>query len=110
LYGRFWRKWALPVAPEALFLTAIGLGALVGNLTCAILLARYRRHSGSLTKAALLLARNDALANLGLATLVTRPIWPDLIVGLAIAAMNIDAARAVWSAARDEHRTASPQA
>lgn len=110
-----WRKWALPVAPEALSLTATGLGALAVNLTCAFLLARYRRHGGSLTKAAFLSARNDALANLGIiaagvATLFTHSVWPDLIVGLAIAAMNIDAARAVWSAARDEHRTASPQA
>jgi Co/Zn/Cd efflux system component len=30
--------------------------------------------------------------------------WPDLIVGLGIAAMNADAAREVWEAARDEHR------
>lgn len=110
-----WRKWALPVAPEALSLTATGLGALAVNLTCAFLLARYRRHGGSLTKAAFLSARNDALANLGIiaagvATLFTHSVWPDLIVGLAIAAMNIDAARAVWSAARDEHRTASPHA
>jgi Co/Zn/Cd efflux system component len=33
--------------------------------------------------------------------------WPDLIVGLGIAAMNADAAREVWHAAREEHRTAS---
>ena len=31
--------------------------------------------------------------------------WPDFIVGLGIAAMNADAAREVWEAARDEHRT-----
>ena len=110
-----WRKWAAPVPPEALSLTITGLGALAVNLTCAFLLARYRRHGGSLTKAAFLSARNDALANLGIiaagvATLFIHSIWPDLIVGLAIAAMNLDAARAVWSAARDEHRAASPHA
>jgi len=33
--------------------------------------------------------------------------WPDLIVGLAIAAMNADAAREVWNAARDEHGAAA---
>ena len=33
--------------------------------------------------------------------------WPDLIVGLGIAAMNSDAAREVWSAAREEHRVAN---
>ena len=32
--------------------------------------------------------------------------WPDLIMGLGIAAMNADAAREVWSAVREEHRAA----
>jgi len=32
--------------------------------------------------------------------------WPDLIVGLGIAAMNADAAREVWQAAREERKTA----
>ena len=30
--------------------------------------------------------------------------WPDLIVGLSITAMNADAAREVWTTAREEHR------
>jgi Co/Zn/Cd efflux system component len=77
------------------------------------MLARYRHHSGSLTKAAFLSARNDALANLAIiaAGLVTasvwRSAWPDLIVGLGIAVMNADAAREVWQAARNEHRAAA---
>jgi Co/Zn/Cd efflux system component len=29
--------------------------------------------------------------------------WPDLIVGLGIAALNANAAREVWEAARKEH-------
>lgn len=28
--------------------------------------------------------------------------WPDLIVGAGVAVLNIDAAREVWEAARDE--------
>ena len=32
--------------------------------------------------------------------------WPDLIVGLGILTLNADAAREVWSAAREEHRQA----
>jgi len=43
-----------------------GLGALAVNSFCAILLARYRAHGGSLTRAAFLSARNDALANVGI--------------------------------------------
>lgn len=105
-----WEKFNTPVAPEPLPLSLAGLGALAVNLSCAVLLARYRHHGGSLTRAAFLSARNDALANIAIiaAGLVTafvwRTAWPDLIVGLGIAAMNADAAREVWGAAREEHR------
>ena len=106
-----WRKFAAPLPPAAAPLSLVGAGALAVNLFCAFTLARYRRHSGSLTKAAFLSARNDALANVaiiaaGLVTLAWRSIWPDVAVGLGIAAMNLDAARAVWTAARNEHRAA----
>lgn len=37
---------------------------------------------------------------------VWRTAWPDLIVGLGIVAMNADAAREVWQAARQEHHAA----
>ena len=76
------------------------------------MLARSRAHRGSLTRAAFLSARNDVLANsaiitAGLATaFLWRSAWPDLIVGLGIAAMNADAAREVWTAAKEEHRAA----
>jgi hypothetical protein len=32
--------------------------------------------------------------------------WPDLIVGLGIFGLNLDVSRQVYSAARDERRTA----
>lgn len=108
-----WEKFNTPVAPNPGLLSLAALGALAVNLTCAFMLARYRQHSGSLTKAAFLSARNDALANVAIimAALATafvwRSAWPDLIVGLAIAAMNADAAREVWSAAREEHAAAA---
>lgn len=108
-----WAKFMNPVPPEALALSVTGLGALVVNLFCAYLLAAYRHTSGSLTKAAFLSARNDALANVaiigaGLVTAFLWPsAWPDLIVGLGIAAMNIDAAKEVWRAAREEHKVAA---
>lgn len=103
-----WAKFTLPVAPAPFALSAAGGGALAVNLFCAYLLAAHRHAGGSLTRAAFLSARNDALANVaiigaGLMTAwVWRSAWPDLIVGLAIAAMNADAAREVWQAARQE--------
>ncbi len=104
-----WGKLAAPVPPDPLPLSIAGLGALAVNLGCALLLVRHRHHRGSLTRAAFLSARNDALANVaivaaGLLTAVAwRSAWPDLIVGLGIAALNADAAREVWTAAREEH-------
>lgn len=100
-----------PTPPAAEALTLVGLGALAVNLTAAFLLARHRRAEGSLTRAAFLSARNDTLANAGiigagLVTAVYPSIWPDLLVGLAIAAMNLDAAHEVWEAAHDEARDA----
>ncbi|MBV8771136.1 MAG: cation transporter [Deltaproteobacteria bacterium] len=103
-----WRKFVAPMPPAPLPLSVTGAGAFAVNLTCALLLAAYRHHSGSLTKAAFLSARNDVLADVaivgaGLVTSRTLSIWPDLVVGLGIAAINADAARKVWQAARQEH-------
>jgi Co/Zn/Cd efflux system component len=75
-------------------------------------LTRFRNHKGSLSKAAFLSARNDAIANVAilgaaLVTFYTLSAWPDLIVGLGIAAMNADAAREVWEAAWAESSSAS---
>lgn len=105
-----WQKFTMPVAPEPFALSITGLGALVVNFGCALLLARFRHHGGSLTRAAFLSARNDTIANVaivcaGLVTaLLWTSVWPDLLVGLGIAIMNADAAHEVWSAAREEHR------
>lgn len=107
-----WEKFHLPVPPEPMALSLTGVGALAVNLGCAFMLARYRAHRGSLTRAAFLSARNDTLANVAIiaAGLITAYLWPsawpDLIVGLGIAAMNADAAREVWTAARQEHQAA----
>lgn len=107
-----WEKILVPVPPAPVPLTLAGLGALAVNLACALILARFRTHSGSLTKAAFLSARNDALANLaiigaGLATAATLSAWPDVVVGLGIFLLNLDAAREVLEAARAERRTAA---
>lgn len=113
LLWALWSKLHAPVAPAPLPLSATGLGALAVNLFCAWRLARYRHHGGSLTRAAFLSARNDTFANIAIvlaggATAITLSVWPDVVVGVGIAAMNADAAREVWQAARGEHRDADP--
>jgi Co/Zn/Cd efflux system component len=109
-----WQKFLAPSPPRPLSLSLAGAGAFAVNLTCAMMLTRFRHHSGSLTRAAFLSARNDVLANVAIvaAGLITaylyRSAWPDLIVGLGILLMNADAARAVFAAARREHAAARP--
>ena len=106
-----WEKFLVPSPPAYLPLTLTGGGALIVNLSCAFMLMHVRAHSGSLTQAAFLSARNDALANVaiigaGIVTAYTLSGWSDLIVGLGIAAMNADAAREVLSVAHEEHKAA----
>ncbi len=109
-----WQKLASPVAPAPLPLTLTGLGALAVNLSCALILARFRDHHGSLTKAAFLSARNDAFANIAIiatgavTAFLWRSAWPDLITGVGIALLNADAARDVWRTAHRERRSAEP--
>ncbi|MGQ2966483.1 cation transporter [Methylophilus sp.] len=107
-----WQKFNLPTAPDPWLLSLTGFGALVTNLACAFLLAKYRFHSSSLTRAAFLSARNDAFANIaiitaGIATINWLSGWPDLVVGIGIAVMNADAAKEVWMAAKLEHAAMS---
>lgn len=107
-----WEKAHAPLPPSPLSLSKTAAGALVVNLCCALLLARFRKHSGSLTRAAFLSSRNDVLANVAMiataiVTVYTRSGWPDLVVGLGIAALNADAAHEVWTAARKEHKAAN---
>ena len=106
------QKFLHPATPDAFALGVTGFGALLVNLSCAFILAKFRDHSGSLTRAAFLSARNDAYANLaiiaaGLVTAFLWPsVWPDLLVGIGVACLNADAAREVWQAARAEHKLA----
>ena len=103
-----WHKFMLPVPPSPIPLSVAGAGALAVNFYCAFVLAPFRAHGGSLSRAAYLSARNDAVANLaivaaGLITLAIPTAWPDLVVGLGIFIMNLDAAREVIVAARREN-------
>ncbi len=100
-----WQKFQSPLPPQELALSATGLGALLVNVYCAWLLVRVRNVAGSLSRAAFLSARNDAFANLAIiaaggVTLFWSSAWPDLIVGIGILLMNLDAAREVYVAAR----------
>jgi Co/Zn/Cd efflux system component len=104
-------KIASPLPPAPVALTLTGAGALIVNFSCALMLAKHRATGGSLTRAAFLSSRNDVFANIaiiaaGAATLLLHSGWPDIVVGVGIGLLNLDAAREVWSTARGEHREA----
>jgi Co/Zn/Cd efflux system component len=103
-----------PVAPAALPLSLTALGALLVNVTCALLLVRHRNHPGSLAKAAWLSARNDALANIaiigvGVVAIWFTTGWIDILVGIAIGLLNADAARTVRKLSRAERIQVEPE-
>lgn len=107
-----WNKFHLPVPPAELPLSLAGAGALAVNVGCAFMLVRVKDVAGSLSRAAFLSARNDAIANVAIifAAVVTvfwRSAWPDLMVGLGIFLLNLGAAREVFEAAREEASHAS---
>ena len=106
-----WEQISNEQPPSALEISVIGLGALVVNCLCTLILMKYRNHSGSLTKAAFLSARNDAVANIavifaGIITMAYPSIWPDIIIGLIIAFIRAESALEVYTRAKNEYHQA----
>lgn len=84
-------KLAQGVTPEAELMGAVALAALAANAAVLGLLWRHRADDINM-RSAWLCSRNDVIANGGvlLAALgvgLTGSVWPDLLVGLAIAAL-----------------------
>jgi Co/Zn/Cd efflux system component len=108
-----WQKFNMPSVPDPSILSLTGFGALLVNLTCTFILMRFRNYQGSLTRAAFLSARNDALANIGiiiagLIGYIWVSMWPDLIVGFLIMAINLDSAKEIWEASESHEIPLKP--
>jgi cation diffusion facilitator family transporter len=82
--------------PIAEIMAPIGAVALVANATCLWLL--WRRRADDLNmRSAWLCSRNDVVANVGVllaaaGVAVTGAVWPDILTGLAIAALFVGSA------------------
>lgn len=105
------QRFSDPVAPQVVPLVLASLGAIAVNGTSAWLLARFRRHGGSLSRAAFLSARNDVLVNvaiivMGILTAGTGSGWPDLVLGCFIIALALRAAYEVWEISEEERLAA----
>ncbi len=97
-----------PPSVTPMLLAAVG--AAVVNGVCAWLLARFRTHGGSLSRAAFLSARNDVAVNLAivaaaLLTAVTSSGWPDVVLGGLIILICLWSAKEVWEVAEEERLT-----
>jgi Co/Zn/Cd efflux system component len=88
-----------PVVPPASVMGALGLVALGANLACLALL--WRRKADDLNmRSAWLCSRNDVLANAGVllaaaGVAITHAAWPDIAIGLLIAALFVSSATTV---------------
>jgi len=90
--------------PAAEVMGGIGLLALAANLACLLLLRRRRADDINM-RSAWLCSRNDVMANAGVllaaaAVFATRSAWPDIAIGLLIAAMFATSALGVIRDAR----------
>jgi len=96
------------VVPSADLIGAMGIVALAANIFCLVLLARHREDDINM-RSAWLCSRNDVVANVGVLLAaagvgVTGMAWPDIVIGLVIAAMFGGSSVGVIRAARQQLR------
>ncbi len=96
-------------APQAFVMGWVGALALLANVVSALILYRFRGGDANL-RAVWLCSRNDAIGNLAvlaaaLGVFATGAAWPDLAVGLVMAALALWAGQSVIRQARSELRT-----
>ena len=105
------RKLVMQEVPSADWMAVVGTLALLANGICFALLYRHRGDDLNM-RSTWLCSRNDLIANCsvimaaGLIAL-TGSLWPDIIVGLAIAALFIHSAWQVIREAIEEWRAGS---
>jgi len=98
------------VLPSAEVIGVVGLVALGANLLCLLLLSRHRGDDINM-RSAWLCSRNDVIANAGVlvaavGVALTGAAWPDVAMGLLLAAMFGSSAFGVIRAARRQLRLA----
>ena len=109
--GEIATKLARGLVPAAQMMTGIGLLALVANALMLVLLWRHRADDLNMSSA-WLCSRNDVVANVAVllaagGVTVTSSAWPDIVIGLAIAALFTASAREILVAARRDLRALS---
>ncbi|TVQ12053.1 MAG: cation transporter [Leptolyngbya sp. DLM2.Bin27] len=85
------RRFLAGQSPEPTWMVAIGMLALGANVTCLLLIAKHRQEEIHM-RASWIFSKNDVIANLGVIgagflVSLTGSAWPDLVVGLLVAAI-----------------------
>lgn len=99
-------------SPEATPMIAIGAVALAANIVCLVLLTRHRKDDVNM-RSSWICSRNDLFANTGVIVagtlvLMTGSIWPDVIVGVAIAVLFLQSSIGVLRDARNRYTENNP--
>ena len=92
--------------PVAETMGIIGFLALVANLTCLVILMRWR-DGDSNVRSVWLCSRNDAIGNVGViiagvVVAITGAAWPDLVVAILLATLFLRSSVSIISQARAE--------
>jgi len=79
--------------PESVMMIAVGVAALIANVVCLVLIYKHRQGEVHM-RASWIFSKNDVIANLGvisggLLVAYTGSSYPDLIIGLLIAAIVV---------------------
>jgi len=101
--------------PEPYIMGPVAIAALLANVSVAIMLYRHRGGDSN-RQSVWLCSRNDAIGNVAVflaatGVLATGTGWPDFLVAMVIAGLNLSAAWRVFIQAREElvvSRRASP--
>lgn len=98
--GRAAWQWQAGEPPHAMTMGALGAVALAANLGVATLLYRFRGGDANM-RSVWICSRNDALGNMAvmlaaLGVFGTGRAWPDLLVAVAMAALALAGAQAVF--------------
>jgi Co/Zn/Cd efflux system component len=106
------RKLVLQELPAADWMGTIGVLALIANGYCFALLYRHRSDDLNM-RSTWLCSRNDLLANssvivAAILVALTASPWPDIVVGMAIAALFLHSASQVIREAWSEWRANAP--
>ncbi|MDR6229864.1 Co/Zn/Cd efflux system component [Pseudomonas sp. SORGH_AS199] len=99
------RKVILQEVPQADWMGTVGLVALLANTYCFYLLHSHRADDLNM-RSTWICSRNDLVANTSVVlaailVAVTGSLWPDVLVGLAIAALFLHSA---WQVSREAYR------